>query len=58
MTYAKLQRKSDEKVFVHINTHLDHKRGQAKQAKVLLDIASQFADLPLIIPGDFNSGMS
>ena len=53
-TYAILQRKSDGKVFVHVNTHLDFGEPQTKQAKVLVGLTKQFGDLPVFITGDFN----
>lgn len=54
-TYAKLQRKSDGGVFVHVNTHLDHKGGMLKQAKVLAAFADSLGNIPIIFTGDFNS---
>ena len=54
-TYAKLQRKSDGAVFVHINTHFDHKGGMLKQAKVLTAFADSLGNIPIIFTGDFNS---
>ena len=55
-TYAKLKRISDGAEFIHINTHLEHTSGEAreKQAKVLVDFISQCEDIPMIITGDFN----
>lgn len=57
VTYAKLQRKSDGQVFVHMNTHLDHKSSVActKQANVLISIAARFKGTPVFMTGDFNS---
>ena len=57
MTYVKLQRISDGAIFVHFNTHLDHKSGDArdKQANLLVKIAEErFKDLPVFFTGDFN----
>lgn len=56
-TYAKLQRISDGAVFLHINTHFDHKSGDArlKQARVLIDFVKKNTGIPMIISGDFNS---
>ncbi len=56
-TCVKLQRKSDGKVFVHINTHLDHKSEDAnvKQGKYLLTLAKSFEGFPTFITGDFNA---
>ena len=54
-TYVKLQRKSDGALFVHINTHLDHVGGMAKQAKVLTTFADSFGNIPIVMTGDYNS---
>ncbi len=57
-TYAILQEIKTGKTYVHLNTHLDtvaYESTRNKQATVLLDIAEQFRDYPLIITGDFNS---
>ena len=55
-TYAVLKEKATGKVFVHINTHFDHKSSEAreKQAVVLLDVAKQFEGYPIVMTGDFN----
>ena len=57
-TYALLERKSDGKQFMHINTHLDHEASEdvkLKQAKVITNfIRSYNKDVPIIISGDFN----
>lgn len=55
-TYAKFQRKSDGTTFMHINTHLEHKSGEArvKQAKVLIEFINKNAGIPMIMSGDFN----
>ncbi len=56
VTYAMLQRKSDGKLFVHVNTHLDHTNDKAreKQVKIMIQLLKQFEDLPVFITGDFN----
>ncbi len=56
-TYALLERKSDGKQFVHINTHFDHKGDVARglQANVLVNAAKEFGNIPVIISGDFNA---
>lgn len=56
LTYAVLERKSDGKVFVHVNTHLDHTNDTArtKQVKIMLELLKQFKDLPVYVTGDFN----
>lgn len=55
-TYAVLKEKATGKVYVHINTHFDHKSSTAreKQAGVLVDVAEKFKDYPVIMTGDFN----
>lgn len=60
LTYAVLKRNSDGKVFVHINTHFDHTNdtARAKQAGVLVEIAEQFKDYPILMTGDFNCNSS
>lgn len=59
MTWAKLERKSDGKVFVHVNTHLAHEGNDiaaTKQAKVLVKLIDQkFSGLPVVLTGDFNT---
>ena len=59
MTWAKLERKSDGKVFVHVNTHLAHEGNDiaaTKQAKVLVKLINQqFSGLPIVLTGDFNT---
>lgn len=57
VTYAKLQRNSDGQIFVHMNTHLDHKSEEArnKQTDVLLNIAERFKGTPVFMTGDFNT---
>ena len=57
-TYAKLQDKATGKIFVHMNTHLDHKGKDARKngAKLITDfIDANFKDLPVVLTGDFNS---
>lgn len=56
MTYAKLKNKTTGQEFVHVNTHFDHIGVEARkfQAKVLTEKASVFADLPIVMTGDFN----
>ncbi len=55
-TYAKLERISDGAVFMHINTHFDHKSSVARelQAKVLVGFIAKNVGMPMIITGDFN----
>lgn len=61
MTYVHLSRKSDGKQFLHVNTHLDYGTTPAEEAvkvaqiEVLFDQIEKFADLPIIITGDFNA---
>ena len=56
-TYLMLQRKSDGKIFVHVNTHLDHTSATAreKQVAVLIAEMERFSDYPVLVTGDFNS---
>ncbi len=57
VTYALLQRKSDGKKFLAVNTHLDHSNDtlRNKQLKVLLNIVNSYGDIPVIMTGDFNT---
>ena len=62
MTYAVLERKSDGKQFIHVNTHLDYGSSDAEeqvkvnQMQVIFDeIAKLNLDVPTIITGDFNA---
>ena len=57
-TYALLERKSDGKLIMIVNTHLDHKSEPArvKQIQVLLDfIEARCRDYPVVLSGDFNT---
>lgn len=56
-TYALLERISDGRRIMVINTHLDHKSGEArtKQINVLIEFAKSCGDYPILISGDFNS---
>ena len=54
-SYAKLREKSTGCIYVHMNTHLDH-RGQAARVnglQLVLDKAAEFAE-PVVCTGDFN----
>ena len=55
-TYLMLQRKSDGKIFVHVNTHLDHTSATArdKQVAVLIAELERFSKYPVLVTGDFN----
>ncbi len=56
-SWAKLQDKKTEQVFVHMNTHLDHVGTIAMQngAELIAERAAEFgADIPVILTGDFN----
>lgn len=61
MTYVHLSRKSDGKEFLHVNTHLDYgttpeqEAVKVAQIEVLFSQIEKFADLPIIITGDFNA---
>lgn len=59
MTYAVLERKTDGKRFVHVNTHLDYNpKGNPEQTKILLQLTQRIMDqhgkLPVFFTGDFN----
>ena len=56
VTYAVLKDKTTGKIYVHINTHFDHKSSKARelQAEVFLDVAKQFEGYPIVMTGDFN----
>ena len=56
-TYAILERKSDGKQFLCLNTHLEHTSEEARvlQAEVLLEFLQAHPDLPVICTGDFNT---
>ena len=58
-TWLKLFDRKRQRVFVVINTHFDHRGGEARlqSARLLLDYARRFAaDYPLLVTGDFNCG--
>ena len=61
MTYALLSRKSDEKQFLHVNTHLDYgstpeeEQVKVEQMQVVFNEIAKLADVPTIITGDFNA---
>lgn len=56
-SYALLNRKSDGRKILHINTHLDHISGSAreKQTAVLVNFLNQHNDVPVLLSGDFNA---
>lgn len=54
MTYAVLERNSDKKRFVHVNTHLDFGVAQEKQAVVLTELIKPLKAYPFLLTGDFN----
>ncbi len=57
-TYAILERKSDGKRILFVNTHLDNNindTGKLQQAQVVLDFLAKHSDLPIICTGDFNA---
>lgn len=57
MSYALLERKSDGLIFVHVNTHLEHKSEAARveQMAVLLKEIEPLRKYPIIMTGDFNT---
>lgn len=60
VTWATLRRISDGKIFIHANTHLDHKSSDARVAQVtnLLKILNTLPDYPIVLTGDFNAQSS
>ena len=57
VTYAELKRISDGMEFICANTHFDHISHEVgeKQAQILLNILSEYKDMPVFVTGDFNS---
>ena len=58
-TYAKLKEKATEKVFLHVNTHLDTNDAACnEQARILMQELSAYnlEGIPCLITGDFNFG--
>ena len=55
-TYALLEKKSDGKKIMVINTHFDHTSAEARelQAKVLVKYLEKVTDYPIVLTGDFN----
>lgn len=56
-SYAVLECKSDGTRFMHVNTHFDHKSDEARQqqAGALLRFLEDYATMPIICTGDFNT---
>lgn len=54
-SWAKLREKESGEVYVHMNTHLDHKGPVARTEglQLLLDFAEKFEE-PIVLTGDFN----
>ncbi len=55
-SYAELRDKETGRVFIHMNTHLDHIGPVAmiEGAKLIGKRAEQFGDTPIVLTGDFN----
>lgn len=54
-SYAKLREKSSGKIFVAMNTHLDHVSVEARRNGVrLVNEFAQTIDCPMVLTGDFN----
>ncbi len=55
-TYALLERKSDGRRIMVVNTHFDHKSAVAreKQAEVIIKAIAEFSEYPIVLTGDFN----
>lgn len=47
----------EEKEFVHLNTHLDHKSIPARQkgTKLIVERLDEMGDVPIVVTGDFNA---
>jgi endonuclease/exonuclease/phosphatase family metal-dependent hydrolase len=57
-TWVKLKDKRNNRVFVFINTHFDHRSEEARieSSKMITNwIENEFSELPVILVGDFNS---
>lgn len=54
-SWAKLKERETGEIYVHMNTHLDHRGPQArtKGLQLVLDFAKGF-DCPVVLTGDFN----
>ena len=59
-TYALLERKSDGKRVMVVNTHFDHTSATAreKQADILVAYLKTITDYPIVLTGDFNCDSS
>lgn len=59
LTWARFRDRATNTDFVHVNTHFDHESEQARvrSAEMLADLVAgdQFADVPVIVTGDFNA---
>ena len=58
-TWARLQDKTDGKIFYFYNTHLDHESQEAREKGVELilnHLAARSPSAPFVITGDFNAG--
>lgn len=59
LTYAILKNKKTNKIFLHVNTHLDYlfSENRIRQIKVVINFISEYKDkYPILLTGDFNSG--
>ena len=61
VTWAILERKSDGKIFIHANTHLDDSTPEVREKQagyllaILADLSELYPDVPIILTGDFNT---
>lgn len=59
LTWARFRDRATNTDFVHVNTHFDHESEQARvrSAEMLADLVAgdQFADVPVVVTGDFNA---
>lgn len=55
-TWAKLREKASGKIYVHMNTHLDHvgRIAQVNGARMICEKAASFGGMPVVCTGDFN----
>jgi len=56
LTYALLERCSDGRQILYVNTHLEHTTevARVKQTAYLLAFLSAYTDVPIVLTGDFN----
>lgn len=57
VTWARMIDRSTDEEFIAVNTHFDHESEQARlnSARMIVDLAQEHADTPLVVTGDFNA---